>query len=127
MFWMTLRKSHKAQKAPTCWSMPFGWGIGIFIASLALVATRQTLHRRVCSLNANPLRCSNPSNKHHHKKRKAPTCWSMPFGWGIGIRTPTNRVRVCRATVTLFPIAKSIIYVSTANVNTFFRFFCSYF
>ena len=25
------------------------------------------------------------------------------FGWGIGIRTPTNRVRVCRATVTQFP------------------------
>ena len=24
-------------------------------------------------------------------------------GWGIGIRTPTNRVRVCRATVTQFP------------------------
>ena len=25
------------------------------------------------------------------------------YGWGIGIRTPTNRVRVCRATVTQFP------------------------
>ena len=24
------------------------------------------------------------------------------IGWGIGIRTPTNRVRVCRATVTQF-------------------------
>ena len=24
-------------------------------------------------------------------------------GWGIGIRTPTNRVRVCRAAVTQFP------------------------
>ena len=27
-------------------------------------------------------------------------------GWGIGIRTPTNRVRVCRATVTQFPNIK---------------------
>ena len=27
------------------------------------------------------------------------------FGSGIGIRTPTNRVRVCRATVTQFGIA----------------------
>ena len=26
----------------------------------------------------------------------------MAFGCGIGIRTPTNRVRVCRATVTQF-------------------------
>ena len=28
------------------------------------------------------------------------------IGWGIGIRTPTNRVRVCRATVTQFPNIK---------------------
>ncbi len=42
------------RKAPTYWSMLFGWGIGIFIASLALVATRQTLHRRVCSLREFP-------------------------------------------------------------------------
>ncbi len=28
------------------------------------------------------------------------------FGWGIGIRTPTNRVRVCRATLTQFPNVK---------------------
>ncbi len=32
------------------------------------------------------------------------------FGWGIGIRTPTNRVRVCRATVTQFPNATKILY-----------------
>ena len=28
------------------------------------------------------------------------------YGWGIGIRTPTNRVRVCRAAVTQFPNIK---------------------
>ncbi len=32
------------------------------------------------------------------------------YGWGIGIRTPTNRVRVCRATVTQFPKIMNKIY-----------------
>ena len=32
------------------------------------------------------------------------------YGWGIGIRTPTNRVRVCRATVTQFPKIVNKIY-----------------
>ena len=46
-------------------------------------------------------------------------------GWGIGIRTPTNRVRVCRATVTLFPNVTRIwatdIYYTQLNekVNIF--------
>ena len=30
-----------------------------------------------------------------------PRSMNEVFGSGIGIRTPTNRVRVCRATVTL--------------------------
>ena len=34
------------------------------------------------------------------------------FGWGIGIRTPTNRVRVCRATVTQFPNATRLLYTN---------------
>ena len=48
------------------------------------------------------------------------------IGWGIGIRTPTNRVRVCRATVTLFPNvtflwATDIYYTQLyGKVNTFF-------
>ena len=37
------------------------------------------------------------------------------LGWGIGIRTPTGRVRVCSATVTQFPkifrLQKYIIHV----------------
>ena len=47
------------------------------------------------------------------------------IGWGIGIRTPTNRVRVCRATVTLFPNVTRIwatdIYYTQLNekVNIF--------
>ena len=55
------------------------------------------------------------------------------FGWGIGIRTPTNRVRVCRATVTPFPNAgdsdnkhivclrDDIIHISSKKVNNFFQ------
>ena len=36
------------------------------------------------------------------KKKTADSEESTVYrGWGIGIRTPTNRVRVCRATVTL--------------------------
>ena len=47
------------------------------------------------------------------------------FGWGIGIRTPTGRVRVCSATITQFPnicgLRKYIIhkfpYLSTAKIK----------
>ena len=51
------------------------------------------------------------------------------FGWGIGIRTPTNRVRVCRATVTLFPNVTRMwatdIYYTQLNekVNIFMKIF----
>ncbi len=36
-------------------------------------------------------------------KKQQTVKFAVHFGWGIGIRTPTNRVRVCRATVTQFP------------------------
>ena len=40
---------------------------------------------------------------HRQEKTKHTKRCALFFGWGIGIRTPTNRVRVCRATVTQFP------------------------
>ena len=40
------------------------------------------------------------------------------FFSGIGIRTPTNRVRVCRATVTQFRFANGIISNKVGVVNT---------
>ena len=53
------------------------------------------------------------------------------LGSGIGIRTPTNRVRVCRATVTQFRffIAHTIIPIGESLVNSFFQkniFYTSY-
>ncbi len=57
--------------------------------------------------------------------KKRPAEASRFIGWGIGIRTPTNRVRVCRATVTLFPNVTRIwatdIYYTQLfeKVNTF--------
>ena len=40
-------------------------------------------------------------------------------GWGIGIRTPTNRVRVCRATVTQFPkICNKVIIPQISEKST---------
>ena len=48
------------------------------------------------------------------------------FGSGIGIRTPTNRVRVCRATVTQFGIAVYSIPPVFCFVNSFFQFFKSF-
>ena len=44
---------------------------------------------------------------------------SLVSGWGIGIRTPTNRVRVCRATVTQFPNVSTlgIIYQNARCVK----------
>ncbi len=47
---------------------------------------------------------------------------STPLGCffsGIGIRTPTNRVRVCRATVTQFRCANGIITNMPRFVNTY--------
>ena len=37
------------------------------------------------------------------EKRPSRNRLGLFSGWGIGIRTPTNRVRVCRAAVTQFP------------------------
>ena len=48
------------------------------------------------------------------------------FGWGIGIRTPTNRVRVCRAAVTQFPNVLDGLYFSTVY-GVCQEFFCIYF
>ena len=46
------------------------------------------------------------------------------FGWGIGIRTPTNRVRVCRATVTQFPnILFFAGYISPNGNDYYIHFF----
>ncbi len=54
----------------------------------------------------------------------------VDFGWGIGIRTPTNRVRVCRATVTQFPnilLTTTIIFFKVRFVKSYFaRFFKKY-
>ena len=50
---------------------------------------------------------------------------AVHFGWGIGIRTPTNRVRVCRATVTQFPkIGNKIIIPDFACLS---RIFCKFY
>ena len=49
------------------------------------------------------------------------------FGRGIGIRTPTGRVRVCSANRYTIPLQRShIIYGFDAFVNSFFEVFCRY-
>ncbi len=43
------------------------------------------------------------------------------YSWGIGIRTPTNRVRVCRAAVTQFPnilLKRDLLYHCLARLST---------
>ena len=58
-------------------------------------------------------------NKKHH-----PVDGVFYFGCRIGIRTPTNRVRVCRATVTQFgnvPRTHYSIASSPAFVKIFFK------
>ena len=47
------------------------------------------------------------------KKNRPQKMWSVFFGRGIGIRTPTYRVRVCCAAVTQFPYAFNGLYFST--------------
>ena len=68
----------------------------------------------------------------HNKKtdRQKPICF---YGCGIGIRTPTNRVRVCRAAVTQFrnillhiscaKIILSPFFEKVKSLNTFFLIF----
>ena len=97
-----------------------GWGIGILsprLRSLRLgkLSTGEFVRRwRIPFAVRIPILIYITKKKH--------LCEMLLFsGWGIGIRTPTNRVRVCRATVTLFPIAKSIIYILKRKVNTFFK------
>ena len=49
------------------------------------------------------------------------------IGSGIGIRTPTNRVRVCRATVTLFLKICYISYATSIIIPDFSFLVNSYF
>ncbi len=51
-----------------------------FCRLASLVATRQTLHRRVCSLRESP-RCSNPFLISTNKKRTDTVKVSVPFSW----------------------------------------------
>ncbi len=62
-----------------------GAGINVFSCFFILPVTLPKLPRQVKS-----------------EKSKTPVLTYGSFGCGIGIRTPTNRVRVCRATVTQF-------------------------
>ncbi len=99
-----------------------GWGIGIRLAPL------RRLGRSRSQQSTGLLLCAaRPSNPKQQNKKAITADTVMTFiGWGIGIRTPTNRVRVCRATVTLFPNvtfmwATDIYYTQLKeNVNTFF-------
>ena len=56
------------------------------------------------------------------KKKTADSEESTVYrGWGIGIRTPTNRVRVCRATVTQFPnIQFAHVHAVLSIISVFF-------
>ena len=115
----------------------FGCGIGIlrvlysFIrrsATLPLCARSpvalQTCPRHVCS--AQPPCPSNPFRTKQKNHRVVVFC----FGCGIGIRTPTNRVRVCRAAVTQFrsifcALSRAQVILSSIilNVKCFLIFF----
>ena len=54
------------------------------------------------------------------KKKTADSEESTVYrGWGIGIRTPTNRVRVCRATVTQFPNIKFCLHAALFIISFF--------
>lgn len=103
----------------------YGWGIGIRIIDsqceweirIVLLAKNNSPN---CFLNAKTLTGSNPTT-HQNKKIKPPQKrWFHFHGWGIGIRTPTNRVRVCRATVTLFPNEQKQLYINDSQLSSIF-------
>ena len=66
----------------------------------------------------------NPLFHSQRKEKRPPSRWSFFFGRGIGIRTPTYRVRVCCAAVTQFPcvITDYILAHIIWFVNSFFKF-----
>ena len=81
----------------------------------------------LCAANANPARfasCGSESSiPRQRKEKRPPRWWSFFFGRGIGIRTPTYRVRVCCAAVTQFPcvITDYILAHIIWFVNSFFE------
>ena len=75
-------------------------------------------------------RCGSESSiPRQRKEKRPPSWWSFFFGRGIGIRTPTYRVRVCCAAVTQFPCAITdyILAHIISFVNSFFEFCLQYF
>ena len=74
-------------------------------------------------------RCGeNPLFRSQRKEKRPPKWWSFFFGRGIGIRTPTYRVRVCCAAVTQFPcvITDYILAHIIWFVNRFLKFCLQY-
>ena len=67
------------------------------------------------------------ATKLRYTSKKQPRNGFEADGSGIGIRTPTNRVRVCRATVTLFLKICYISYATLIIIPDFLLFVNSYF
>ena len=80
----------------------FGWGIGILSPRFARCGSANAPPERLALRSFPPVRIPNSSSD--KIKEATAQCQLLPlFGWGIGIRTPTGRVRVCSATFTQFP------------------------
>ncbi len=106
--YVSTEKSEKVKSTSLLRRMSiFGSGIGIFPSTAVL----SRLASLVAHVGENsPLDCFLPQTAFAPslfeslkltKNKKHPFGVLFVFGSGIGIRTPTNRVRVCRATVTL--------------------------
>ena len=78
----------------------------------ALTATRAVIHYRPVRIPFNRIE----KQKHHL------SVMLFFFGCRLGIRTPTNRVRVCRATVTQFGNVPRTHY-SIASTGAFVKIF----
>ena len=77
-----------------------------------------------CFLTLRPSRVRIPALIKIQKIKPSQKRWLIFYGWGIGIRTPTNRVRVCRATVTLFPNEQKQLYINDLHLSSvFYNFF----
>ena len=116
---LSCRKAHLVEKSTP--KRAFFWRRARdLIASLSLVAARQTLHRSVWSSTS--LRCSNPLRfvQQVSQNNKVSCFRQLTFGGEQGIRTLETVLRFTRFPVVLLRPARTTLHLVTDDILTYF-------